>query len=79
MSDNRTVKYLAIALAVIGGWFGFHRLYLKANYGVVMAVLGVSGLVLGLPLLVSWVWSLVDIVRMANSDDVTTVLPAKAE
>lgn len=79
MTDTRTVKYLSIALAVIGGWFGFHRLYLKSDYAVVMAVLGASGLVLGFPLLVSWVWSIVDIIRMANADDVTTVLPAKAE
>ena len=79
MTDTRTVKFLTIALICIGGWFGLHREYHKSDYAVVMCVLGLSGLVLGLPLIVSWVWSLVDLVRVANADDATTVLPAKAD
>jgi multisubunit Na+/H+ antiporter MnhG subunit len=78
MSDIRTVKYLTIALIIMGGWFGLHRVYHKSDYAVVMAILGISGLVLGLPLLVSWVWSIVDLVRVANADDASTVLPPRA-
>lgn len=78
MTDTRTVKFLTIALVCLGGWFGLHRLYLKADYAVVMCILGLSGLVLGVPLLVTLVWMLVDLVRISNADDVTTVLPAKA-
>jgi xanthosine utilization system XapX-like protein len=52
--------------------------YHKSDYAVVMAILGISGLVLGLPLLVSWVWSIVDLVRVANADDASTVLPPRA-
>ena len=77
MSDTRTAKFLTIALIILGGWFGIHRIYLKSDYAIVMCVLGLSGLLFGIPLLVTWVWSMVDLVRVCNADDPTTVLPEK--
>ena len=77
MEQKRVVKYVAISLALCFGWVGLHRHFLKTDYAAVMTFLGLVGLLFGIPLLVTWVWSIVDVVRMFNAEDVEVLFPVK--
>ena len=75
MDQTRVVKFLAIVLACGLGWVGVHRFFLNTSYRWVMLIIGLSGLVLAFPLIITYIWSLIDIVRMAASDDVEKLFP----
>ena len=75
MDQTRVVKFLAIVLAVVGGCVGVHRFFLNTSYRWAMLIIGLSGLVLAFPLIITYIWSLIDIVRMASSDDVEKLFP----
>ena len=75
MDQTRVVKFLAIVLAVVGGCVGVHRFFLNTSYRWLMLILGVSGLFLGIPLIITYVWAIIDIIRMGASDDVEKLFP----
>ena len=75
MDLQRVVKFQAITLAVILGCVGVHRFYLNTSYRWLMLILGLSGFFLGIPLVITYIWSLIDIVRMASTDDVEKLFP----
>ena len=75
MDLTRVVKFQAILLAVCFGYLGVHRFFLNTAHRWTMLIIGLSGLVLAFPLLITWVWSIVDAIRMASSDDVEKLFP----
>ena len=75
MDQTRVVKFLAIVLAVVGGCVGVHRFFLNTSYRWVMLIIGLSGLLLAFPLIITYVWAIIDIIRMAASDDVEKLFP----
>ena len=75
MDQTRVVKFLAIMIAVVLGCVGVHRFFLNTSHRWLMLILGLSGFVLAFPLVITYIWSLIDIVRMASSDDVEKLFP----
>jgi hypothetical protein len=75
MDNARVVKFLAIVLAVVGGCVGVHRFFLNTSYRWLMLILGLSGFFLGIPLIITYVWAIIDIIRMGASDDVEVLFP----
>ena len=79
MDLQRVIKFQAIILAVILGGFGVHRFFLNTSYRWFMLILGLSGLVIGVTLVISWVWAIIDIIRMASTDDVEKLFPPEVK
>ena len=75
MDQTRVVKFLAIMIAVVLGCVGVHRFFLNTSHRWMMFIIGLSGLVLAFPLIITYIWSLIDIIRMAASDDVEKLFP----
>ena len=77
MDNTRVIKYVAIGLALCFGWLGLHRHFLRTDHATFMTVLGVLGLFIGITVLITWVWAIVDVVRMFNVDDVEKLFPVR--
>ena len=75
MDLQRVIKFQAITLAVILGCVGVHRFFLNTSHRWLMLILGLSGFILAFPLVITYIWSIVDIIRMASSDDVEKLFP----
>ena len=75
MDLQRVIKFQAILLAAIFGCVGVHRFFLNTSYRWLMLILGLSGFFLGIPLIITYVWSIIDIIRMASTDDVEKLFP----
>lgn len=63
-------KATAAVLAFFLGCWGIHRFYVgdKKN-GLIMAIIGVVGLFAWIPLLVTGVWALVDLIKYLSMSD----------
>lgn len=75
MDQSRVVKFLAILIALGLGYLGVHRFFLNTAHRWTMLIIGISGLFLAFPLIITWVWSIIDIIRMASVDDVEKLFP----
>ncbi|WP_295993184.1 TM2 domain-containing protein [uncultured Alistipes sp.] len=66
---SRKEKAIALILCFLLGCWGGHRFYLgeKAS-AVTMFVIGLFGLFLFIPLLITGVWSLIDLIRILIMD-----------
>lgn len=63
-------KTAAILLCFFLGCWGAHKFYLKeTGLAAVMLVIGFFGLFLFLPLLITGIWSLIDLIRIACMSD----------
>lgn len=62
---------MAILLAFVLGCWGAHRLYLNENktLGIIMLVLGFLGFIIFIPLIITGIIALVDIIRYAVMSD----------
>lgn len=62
---DRKEKSIALILCFFLGCFGVHKLYLKEQKeGCVMLVIGLFGLFLLIPLLVTGIWSLINLIQL---------------
>lgn len=75
MDQKRVVKFLAIIIAAVAGCVGVHRFFLNTSHRWLMLIIGLSGLFLAFPLIITYVWAIIDIIRMASSDDVEKLFP----
>lgn len=66
-SRDRKEKSVAILLCFFLGCWGVHKFYLKQQgEGCTMLVIGLFGLFLLLPLLITGIWSLINLIQLAT-------------
>lgn len=64
---DRKEKSVAILLCFFLGCWGVHKFYLKQQgEGCTMLVIGLFGLFLLLPLLITGIWSLINLIQLAT-------------
>ena len=79
MDLARVVKFQAIMIAAIFGCFGVHRFFLRTQYRWLMLIFGILGLFIGITLVVNYIWAIIDIIRMASTDDVEKLFPPESK
>lgn len=67
-SSNNKNWYIALALAFVGVWLpiGLARFYLGKKHALTQLLLTIPGILLILPYFASWIWNLVDFVRILS-------------
>ena len=68
---NGASRVVSLVLAWLLGCVGAHRLYMKARHRWTMLILGILGVFLVFPLLITGVWGFIDAIRIlvASNDD----------